>query len=172
MNYEHSEESHKAQSFIYTIHSEDAVSTNGAVFEFDIGNLNNSHDEYLVEVKDVVLQSTNVDSNNGFLMLIAENLAESGIYSPNKLNSNQAIISTIPVSTGTYMGTNGTFFKTKGLRMTKRIKFIIKKPNFVNAVSGTDINVGGSNTSWFVVLQFTPMMNGLILGGSGSSLTR
>jgi hypothetical protein len=171
MNYEHSEESHKAQSFIYTIHQENAVVSNSPVYEFDIGNLNNSHDEYLVEVKDFVI-GTNVDANRSFFMVVAEGLAEDGKFCEGKLKSNECLLSVVPVANATYMGSSGTFFKTKGLRMNKRIKITIKNPDFTDAVSGTDIDTGGNPTRWVLVLQFTPIMNGLVLGGSGMSLTR
>lgn len=155
----------KKNSFTFVIHSSDAVLVNGANYYFDIGNLSSSYDRYLIEVLSATI-NTSVNGNNGFLMLVADDLAEDGVYTQNKLNGNQCLLTSFNVTVGGFEGNNDIFFRSKDLRMKRRIKMTLKKPNFDDCVDGTDINVGGIPTVFCIILQMTGLESNLMLGGS------
>jgi len=157
------------ESFTYILHSGDAKK-DGANYYFDFGNLSTSSDKFLIEVMSATINQ-NVNTNLGFLMLIADDLADSGIYTQNKLSSNQCLMTAFNVTIGSYEGNNDVFFTSKNLRMIRNVKMTLKRPDFTDAVVGTDIDVGG-NTIFCLMLKFTPLKDDLIRGGSGLSLIR
>jgi hypothetical protein len=161
MNYkyagdEHSEAAHELQSFNYVISSTEKVNAGtGVVYDIDLGNLNNSHDEYLVEVLDLSIDGKVLNSA-GYIILTAENFAENGFFCRNKLSTNESIIAAINVNDNVLYGVGGTKFKAKGFRMKKRVRFNMRKFDLDLAVSGTDINVGG-DSEWLLTLKMTPI---------------
>ena len=152
----HSKGSHELQSFNYVISSTEKVNAGtGVVYDIDLGNINNIHNEYLVEVLDLSIDGK-VLNTAGYLILTAENFAEDGFFCRNKLSANECIISAINVNEQVLYGVGGTKFKAKGFRMNKRIRFNMRKFDLDLAVSGTDINVGG-DSEWLLTLKMTPI---------------
>ena len=94
-------------------------------------------------------------------MFVAENLASDGYFCPKKLSNRDAIIGILPLNAfqDSYIQSDGGAgkFTVKNCRVPKQVRFKWLKPDFTNAVSGTDVNSGGE-TRWILTLRLTPKL--------------
>ena len=142
------------QDINYVISSDDRTNTGiGNYYDIDFGGLNTSYDDFIVTVKQIVLNG-NVLSSNGYILLTADNLATGNdVFSPSILGANECILGVISTNIDGLMTNTGISFRVNNIRTRKQIKFRLLTPDFNSAVSGTDINIGGVETRW--VLQMS-----------------
>ena len=131
------------------------TATNG--YNIDFGGFNTSYDNFYCEVIQVVLNG-NLLGTNGYLYLVAENLASGeDRFCSSILNNNEAIVGVISTNIDSLMTNTNISFRTRDVRVPKRVTFKLLKPNFADCVSGTDINIGGIETRWVVSMRMIPI---------------
>ena len=146
------------ESFNYVISSDDRVdlTPNQNFYEIDFGGFNTPYENYNIEVVQCILNG-NVLSSNGYIMLIVQNLADNGVFCPQILDANQAIVSVISTNIDGLISNSNITFRSNNCRMIKRVRFSLHNPNFNECVSGTDINIGGIETRWVLTLKLSPI---------------
>jgi hypothetical protein len=147
------------ESFNFVISSDDRVNTtaNQIYYDLDMGMVNSSHSNFIVEVIQIVLNG-NILGTNGYLLFTAEGLADNGLFCRNKLSSSQAVLGVISANIDGLMCNTPTTFLANNIRMKKRVRFSLLKPDFSPVVSGVDINIG-DETRWVLTLKMTPKLN-------------
>jgi hypothetical protein len=142
------------QDINYVISSDDKTNTGiGNFYDIDFGGLNTGFEDFIVTVKQIVLNG-NVLSSNGYILLTAENLATGNdVFSPVKLGANECIIGVISTNIDGLMSNSGISFRVNNIRIRKQIRFRLLTPDFNSAVSGTDINIAGIETKWVIQLS-------------------
>ena len=145
-------------SFNYVISSDDRVDStpNQNFYEIDFGGFNAPYENYNIEVVQCILNG-NVLSSNGYIMLVVENLADNGVFCPQILDANQAIVAVISTNIDGLISNSNITFRANNCRMIKRVRFSLHNPNFLPCVSGTDINIGAIETRWVLTLKMTPI---------------
>jgi hypothetical protein len=145
------------ESFNYTISSDDRTNTlaNQIYYDVDFGGFSNNHDDYRVEVVNYILNGSVLETN-GYLILIAEDLHDNGVFCNRILSSNESVVCVIPTNVDVLMSNGGVSFKANNCRMKKNVKFKFLLPDFTNVVDGVDINLGGVETKWLLTLRMVP----------------
>ena len=145
------------ESFNYVISSDDRVNIGQLTntYEINFGGFNSNYENFNVEIIQLILNG-NVLSSNGYIMLIAENLADNGVYCPQILDANQAIVAVISTNIDGLISNSNITFRCNQCRMIKRIRFSLHKPDFNECISETDINIG-YETRWVLTLKMTPI---------------
>ena len=146
------------ESFNYVISSDDRVdlTPNQNFYEIDFGGFNTPYENFNIEVVQCILNG-NVLSSNGYIMLIVENLADNGVYCPQILDANQAIVAVISTNIDGLISNSNITFRANNLRMIKRVRFSLHLPNFLPCVDAVDINIGAIETRWVLTLKMTPI---------------
>lgn len=143
----------------YVFSSDDRTNTaqNQNYYDIDFGGFNTSYDNFYCEVLQVVLNG-NVLGTNGYLYLVAENLAAGeDRFCPSILNNNETIVGVISTNIDSLMTNTNISFRTRDVRVPKRVRFKLLKSNFNDCVSGTDINIGEIETRWVVTMRMIPI---------------
>ena len=156
-------------SFTYIISSSDrtnSIGTNTNTYDIDFGGFNSNCNDYSIEILNVLLSENTLQANS-MLILVANDLADIGYFCPMSLTSTKnaglvrpTIIGLVPLLAGIDMfnsGSGGISFVVKNVRIKRRIRFKILLQDFTDAVSGTDINVSGFETKWYVTMRVTPI---------------
>jgi hypothetical protein len=143
----------------YVFSSDDRTNTapNQNYYDIDFGGFNTSYDNFYCEVLQVVLNG-NVLGTNGYLYLVAENLAAGeDRFCPSILNNNNTIVGVISTNIDSLMTNTNISFRTRDVRVPKRVRFKLLKPDFNDCLSGTDINIAGIQTRWVVSMRMIPI---------------
>lgn len=143
----------------YVFSSDDRTNTapNQTYYDIDFGGFNTSYDNFYCEVLQVVLNG-NVLGTNGYLYLVAENLAAGeDRFCPSILNNNNTIVGVISTNIDSLMTNTNISFRTRDVRVPKRVRFKLLKSDFNDCVSGTDINIAGIQTRWVVTMRMIPI---------------
>ena len=156
-------------SFTYVISSSDrtnSIGTNTNTYDIDFGGFNSNCNDYSIEILNVLLSENTLQANS-MLILVANDLADIGYFCPASLTSSKnatlvrpTIIGLIPLIAGIDMfnsGSGGISFVVKNVRIKRRIRFKILLQDFTDAVSGTDINIGGFETKWYITMRVSPI---------------
>ena len=156
-------------SFTYIISSSDrtnSIGTNTNTYDIDFGGFNSNCNDYSIEILNVLLSENTLQANS-MLILVANDLADIGYFCPASLNSSKnaglvrpTIIGLIPLLANIDMfnsGSGGISFIVKNIRIKRRIRFKILLQDYTDAVSGTDINVGGFETKWYITMRVSPI---------------
>jgi hypothetical protein len=133
------------ETFNNTISSDDRNNTaaNQIYYDIDFGGFSNNHDDYKIEVVNCILNGSVLESN-GYLILVAEDLHDNGVFCNGNLSSNESVVCVIPTNVDVLMSNGGIQFKANNCRMKKTIKFRFLLPDFTNVVvvvDGTDITL-------------------------------
>ena len=146
------------ESFNYVISSDDRVdlTPNQNFYEIDFGGFNTPYENYNIEVVQCILNG-NVLSSNGYIMLIVENLADNGVFCPQILDAQQAIVAVISTNIDGLISNSNITFRANNCRMIKRVRFSLHLPNFLPCVDGVDINIGAIETRWVLTLKMIPI---------------
>ena len=157
------------KSFTYIISSQDRTNTtlpaNGATLYYDIdfGGFSEQYEDYMCEVISFAL-TAGTPGTASYLMFCAEKLAENGYFCKNKLSPNECILSVVPLSAAqdSFIQSDGSNirFRVNKCRVQRRITFFFLKPDFTQAIVGTDLNIGGVETRWLLTLKMTPIERG------------
>ena len=101
------------------------------------------------------------------LLLVANDLADIGYFCSASFNPSKnagivrpTIIGLVPLLANIDMfnsGSGGISFVVKNIRVKRRIRFKILLQDYTDAISGTDINVGGFETKWYVTMRVSPI---------------
>lgn len=144
----------------YVFSSDDRTNSIGTatnVYDINFGGFNTSYDNFYCEVLQVILNG-NVLGTNGYLYLVAENLAAGeDRFCPSILNNNETIVGVISTNIDSLMTNTNISFRTRDVRVPKRVRFKLLKSNFADCVSGTDINIAGIETRWVVTMRMIPI---------------
>ena len=144
----------------YVFSSDDRTNSIGTatnVYNIDFGGFNTQYDNFYCEVIQVVLNG-NVLGTNGYLYLVAENLASGeDRFCSSILNNNEAIVGIISTNIDSLMTNTNISFRTRDVRVPKKVTFKLLKPDFSDCVSATDINIGGIETRWVVSMRMIPI---------------
>ena len=148
-------------SFNYVISSDDRTNDIGQLtnfYEIDFGGFNTSSNrgDFNIEVVQCILNG-NVLSSNGYIMLIVENLADNGVFCPQILDANQAIVAVISTNIDGLISNSNITFRANNCKMIKRIRFSLHKPDFNECVDDVDININGIESRWVLTLKMTPI---------------
>jgi hypothetical protein len=156
-------------SFTYIISSSDrvnSVGTNTNTYDIDFGGFNSNCNDYHIEILNVLFSENTLQANS-MLILVANELADIGYFCPASLNSTKnsalvrpTIIGLVPLLANIDMfnsGSGGISFNVKNIRIKRRIRFKILLQDYTDAVSGTDINVAGAETKWYITMRVSPM---------------
>ena len=159
----------KFNSFTYIISSNDrvnSVGTNTNTYDIDFGGFHSNCNDYHIEILNVLLSENTLQSNS-MLLLVANDLADIGYFCPASFNPSKnagivrpTIIGLVPLLANIDMfnsGSGGISFVVKNIRVKRRIRFKILKQDYTDAIDGTDINVGGFETKWYVTMRVTPI---------------
>ena len=151
-----------SKSFMYVISSDERSNADTAsTYDFSFGGFSEPYDDYWCEVISFATVGGITAANNYFLF-VCENLASDGYFCTKKLSSRDAILAILPLNAfqDSYIQSDGGAgkFTVKNFRVPKVVKFKWLKPDFTNAVSGTDVNSGGE-TRWILTLRLTPKFN-------------
>jgi len=153
------------ESFTYMICSDDRKNTLPAagqpiIYQIDFGGFSEQYDNYMCEVVSVGITDGLV-TNARYLIFACDNLANNGYFCRSKLPSNDVILSLVATTAvgDVLLQTDGGYskFRVNNCRMPKQVTFYFLKPDFSNAIVGTDINVGGAETKWMLTLRMTPI---------------
>ena len=147
------------ESFTYTINSNQKVNSGlSNYYDIDIGGFNTSYNNFLVEVLHLGLGPNNsVLTSKGHIILIAEDFAENENFVNPLLNTNDMIIGVINTTSSSLDASTGIIFKSKNLRMKRRVRFQFRNLDLSSTTSGTEINVGSNETLWNLVLKLIPI---------------
>ena len=144
----------------YVFSSDDRTNSIGTptnVYNIDFGGFNSEYNDFYCEIIQIVL-SGNVLGTNGYLYLVAEDLASGqDRFCSSILNNNEAILGVISTNIDSLMTNTNISFRTRDVRVPKRITFKLLKPNFSYCVSGTDINIAGIETRFVVSMRLIPI---------------
>ena len=144
----------------YIFSSDDRTNSIGTatnVYDINFGGFNTQYDNFYCEVLQVVLNG-NVLGTNGYLYLVAENLgAGEDRFCSSILNNNETIVGVISANIDGLMTNTNISFRTSDVRVPKRVRFKLLKPDFNDCVSGTDINIGGIETRFVVSMRMIPI---------------
>ena len=145
-------------SFMYTISSEEAFSYNldSSEWIFELGGFSSSpFNHFKIEVVNCIFDN-GLNPENGYIMLIARDLAENGYFCRSLLPANEAIVCTVGCNDDVYLSNGGTAFNAKNLRMKRQILFKVLLSTFETPVHEVNINVDGI-TNWLLTLKVTPI---------------
>ena len=144
----------------YIFSSDDRTNSIGTPtnkYEINFGGLNTAYNDFYCEIIQVVL-SGSVLGTNGYLYLVAEDLASGeDRFCSSILNNNEAIVGIISTNIDSLMTNTNISFRTRDVRVPKRVTFKLLKPDFNDCISGTDINIGGIETRWVVSMRLIPI---------------
>ena len=156
-----------SNSFTYIISSNDrtnSIGTNTNTYDIDFGGFYEPYETYNIEILNVLL-TENTLQNNSTLLLVANDLAYNGYFcttslttSKNSTLSKPAIIAIIPLLANVDMynsGSSGIAFIVKNCRFKRKIRFKLIKQDFSDAIDGTDINIAGVETKWYLTMRVT-----------------
>ena len=157
------------QSFTYIISSNDrtnSTGTNTNTYDIDFGGFYSNCNDYYIEILNVLFSENTLQSNS-MLFLVANDLADVGYFCPASMNSSKnsglvkpTIIGLVPLLANIDMfnsGSGGISFVVKNIRIKRRIRFKIILQDYTDAISGTDINIAGAETKWYVTMRVTPI---------------
>jgi hypothetical protein len=144
----------------YVFSSDDRTNSIGTptnVYNIDFGGFNTAFNDFYCEVIQVVLNG-NLLGTNGYLYLVAEDLAAGeDRFCPSILNNNEAIVGVISTNIDSLMTNTNISFRTRDVRVPKRVTFKLLKSDFSDCVSGTDINIGAIETRFVVSMRLIPI---------------
>jgi hypothetical protein len=145
------------QSFNYTLSSSDRINNEAdqIYYDIDFGGFSTDDENYKIEVINCVLSGA-VAETNGYLIMTCNELNENGVFCRKVLNSSEAILCVIPVNVDVLMSSGGVEFISNNIRIERRIRIKLLKPDFTPVVDGTDINVN-AETQWILTLRLTPV---------------
>ena len=156
-------------SFTYIISSSDrtnSIGTNTNTYDIDFGGFNSNCNDYSIEILNVLLSENTLQANS-MLILVANDLADIGYFCTASLNSSKnsglvkpTIIGFVPLLANIDMfnsGSGGISFVVKNIRIKRRIRFKILKQDYTDAIDGTDINIAGAETKWYITMRVTPI---------------
>ena len=144
----------------YVFSSDDRTNSVGTptnTYNIDFGGFNSEYNDFYCEIIQVVL-SGNVLGTNGYLYLVAQDLASGeDRFCPSILNNNEAILGVISTNIDSLMTNTNISFRTRDVRVPKKVTFKLLKSDFNDCVSGTDINIAGIETRWVVSMRMIPI---------------
>ena len=151
-----------SKSFMYVISSDERSNADTAsTYDFSFGGFSEPYDDYWCEVISFATVG-GITPTNSYFLFVCENLASDGYFCTKKLSSRDAIMAILPLNAfqDSYIQSDGGAgkFTVKNCRVPKQVRFKWLKPDFTNAVSGTDVNSGGE-TRWILTLRLTPKLN-------------
>ena len=151
-----------SKSFMYVISSDERSNADTAsTYDFNFGGFSEPYDDYWCEVISFATVG-GITAANNYYLFVCENLASDGYFCTKKLSSRDAILAILPLNAfqDSYIQSDGGAgkFTVKNCRVPKVVRFKWLKPDFTNAVSGTDVNSGGE-TRWILTLRLTPKLN-------------
>ena len=156
------------KSFTYTIASDERTNKTlpeagqEMFYMLDFGGFTEQYDNYICEVLSIAL-SVGVATAQNYLIMVCENLADSGYFCRGKIPRTDVIMGIIPLSalSDVYVQSDGgnIKFKVKNCRFPKQVVFYFMKSDFSPAIVGADLNTGASETKWLLTLRMTPIID-------------
>lgn len=144
-------------SFIYTISSQETTTFHPSEWTIDVGGFSSAPtNNFRIEVINCTFDG-GLNPTDGYVMLLAKNLAEDGYFCRSLLPSDEAILCTIGCNDDILMSNGGISFNAKNLRMKRQVIFKLLLSTFDIPVDDVNINVGTYESEWLLTLKVTPI---------------
>ena len=153
----------KSESFIYTFSSKDNLTASNMIYEIDFGGGELNYDNYQCEVINAG-HTGRVRADLHWYFLVMGGINNNGNFFRNRLPNREVVLCTLPTGASgdqylRFTGSSGITFNLTNCRIKQRVKMRFIRPDFLLLASGSDINIGGVNTEWFVTLKMTPIVD-------------